>query len=80
MRPLDPAARPSFLLRPFTLPEALRTYGVVRVYPAQPGDVAMAMYAPAVATTPVPTPPTGNISRLPTPGLGCDGCLYAYAT
>lgn len=38
-----------FAVRPFTLPEDLRTYGVTQVYPAQPGDVAVAMYAPAVA-------------------------------
>ncbi|HEV7126950.1 MAG TPA: hypothetical protein VGN32_05855 [Ktedonobacterales bacterium] len=36
-------------VRPFTLPEALRTYGVTRVYPAQPGDVPVAMYTPSVA-------------------------------
>jgi hypothetical protein len=36
-------------VRAFTLPEDLRTYGVTQVYPAQPGDVAVAMYAPAVA-------------------------------
>jgi hypothetical protein len=36
-------------VRLFTLPEELRAYGVTRVYPAQPGDVAVAMYAPAVA-------------------------------
>lgn len=36
-------------VRPFTLPEHLRTYGVMPVYPAQPGDVAVAMYGPAVA-------------------------------
>jgi hypothetical protein len=36
-------------VRAFTLPEDLRTYGVTPVYPAQPGDVAVAMYTPAVA-------------------------------
>ena len=45
-----PAEVPQHLgVRPFTLPEALRTYGVTRVYPAQPGDVPVAMYSPAVA-------------------------------
>lgn len=34
---------------PFTLPDALRTYGVTQVYPSQPGDVPVAMYSPAVA-------------------------------
>lgn len=38
-----------FGVRPFTLSKDLRTYGVTQVYPAQPGDVAVAMYAPAVA-------------------------------
>jgi hypothetical protein len=36
-------------VRAFTLPEDLRTYGVTQVYPAQPGDVAVTMYTPAVA-------------------------------
>lgn len=36
-------------VRPFTLPDTLRTYGVMQVYPSQPGDVPVAMYRPAVA-------------------------------
>lgn len=36
-------------VHPFSLPEPLRTYGVTEVYPAQPGDVPVAMYQPAVA-------------------------------
>jgi hypothetical protein len=36
-------------VRPFTLPQDLRSYGVTHVYPSQPGDVPVAMSAPAVA-------------------------------